>query len=137
MNSMKEIYGSVFAYDKIVAGGLEKLQDTIYCGGLHIQKSKIIMSMLEQVWERHGKWDLDYLFEKSDEDAMQELMRYKGMGPKSAFVVMSWCLKRNPFTVDTHPHLPHRRALGMEAQGGDSRINASALGRDEPKRAEI
>jgi len=101
MNSMKELYGSVFAYDKIVAGGLEKLRDTIHCGGLHIQKSKIVMSMLEQVWERHGKWDLDYLFEKSDEDAMQELMRYKGMGPKSVFVVMSWCLKRNPFTVDT------------------------------------
>lgn len=33
---------------------------------------------------------------------MKELLTYKGIGPKSAFVVMSWCLKRNPFIVDTH-----------------------------------
>lgn len=33
---------------------------------------------------------------------MKELMSYKYIGPKSAFVVMGWCLKRNHFTVDTH-----------------------------------
>ena len=102
MNSMKSIYGSVFAYEKIVAGGRQKLEDTIRCGGLHVRKSTLITSMLQQVHERHGKWDLDYLFDAADEQAMKELLSYKGMGPKCAFVVMSWCLKRNPFTVDTH-----------------------------------
>jgi hypothetical protein len=33
---------------------------------------------------------------------MQELIKYKGIGPKSASVVMTWCLKRKSFTVDTH-----------------------------------
>ncbi|KAK3659439.1 hypothetical protein LTR56_001329 [Elasticomyces elasticus] len=86
MNSMKQVYGSVFAYDDIVAGGREKLEATIRCGGLHIRKSTIITSMLKQV----------------DEDAMKELISYKGIGPKCAFVVMTWSLKRNNFTVDTH-----------------------------------
>jgi endonuclease III len=36
------------------------------------------------------------------EDAMQELMSYKYTGPKSASVVMGWCLKRNRFTVNVH-----------------------------------
>ncbi|KAK5170519.1 uncharacterized protein LTR77_005107 [Saxophila tyrrhenica] len=102
MRSMKEVYGSVFAYDVIVPGGQQKLQDTIQCGGLHVRKSKLLMGVFAEVWERHGKWDLDHLFDKSNEDAMKEIMSYKGMGPKSAYVVMSWCLKRNPFTVDTH-----------------------------------
>ncbi|TKX20805.1 putative HhH-GPD superfamily base excision DNA repair protein-2 [Elsinoe australis] len=102
MYNMRDVYGSVFAYDAIQAGGLEKLQETLRPGGLHVRKGKLIWGVLEQMQERHGKWDLDYLFEKTDDEAMQELMRYKGMGPKSAFVVLGWCLKRNPFTVDTH-----------------------------------
>lgn len=99
---MKEEYGSVFAYDDIVAGGQPKLQETLRCGGLHVRKSKLLMGILDQVWERKGNWSLDELFELENEDAIKDLMSYKGIGPKSAFVVMGWCLKRNPFTVDTH-----------------------------------
>jgi len=104
MNSMREVYGSVFAYDEIYAAGTgrQKLEDTIKCGGLHVRKSTLIATMLQQVHERHGKWDLDHLFDATDEEAMKELLTYKGIGPKCAFVVMGWCLKRNPFTVDTH-----------------------------------
>lgn len=102
MNSMKVSYGSIFAYDEIYAGGSEKLQNTIRCGGLHIRKTKIIMSILEEVKRRYGRWTLDHLLDASDEDAMKELMSYKYVGPKSAFVVLGWCLKRNRFTVDTH-----------------------------------
>jgi len=102
MNSMKAVYGSVFEYNAIWTGGVEKLQETLRCGGLHVRKSKLIMAILEQVKARHGECNLDHLFQKGDEDAMQELISYKGMGPKSASVVMGWCLKRNPFTVDTH-----------------------------------
>ncbi|KAM0491834.1 hypothetical protein ACHAP8_010338 [Fusarium lateritium] len=104
MDSMKATYGSAFAYDTIKAGGLQKLQDTIRCGGLHVRKSKIIFSILEQVRERHGSWDLNYLFQERNEEVMKELMSYKYIGPKSAFVVMGLCLKRNVFTVDTHVH---------------------------------
>jgi endonuclease-3 len=102
MNSMKATYGSVFAYDEIMAGGRDKLEATIRCGGLHVRKSMIIMTVLQQVQERYGKWNLDHMFGLSDEKAMKELLSFKYMGPKSASVVMGWCLKRNTFTVDTH-----------------------------------
>jgi endonuclease III len=102
MTSMKQTYGSVFAYDAIMEGGREKLQETIKCGGLHVRKSMIITTILEQVRERYGKWDLDHLFAESDGKAMKELLSYKYMGPKSASVVMTWCLKRESFTVDAH-----------------------------------
>ncbi|WFD43933.1 hypothetical protein MPSI1_002598 [Malassezia psittaci] len=102
MNSMKEVYRSVFAYDAIIAGGREKLQETIRCGGMHVRKSAIIISVLEDVKKRYGAYNLDHMFNLSDAEAMRELLSYKYMGPKSASVVMGWCLKRNPFTVDTH-----------------------------------
>lgn len=102
MNSMKAEYGSIFAYDRIWKGGRDKLQDTIKCGGLHVRKSMIIMTMLEDVKKRQGKWDLDNLFDLDDDAVMKELLSYKYIGTKSASVVMGWCLKRNPFIVDTH-----------------------------------
>ncbi|PPJ53778.1 hypothetical protein CBER1_04588 [Cercospora berteroae] len=104
MASMRQNYGSVYAYDEIMRRGREELQETIRCGGLHVRKSKLIFEMLGQVEDRNGKgnWDLNYLFNMSDEEAMKELLKYKGIGPKCAFVVMNWCLKREGFTVDTH-----------------------------------
>ena len=102
MNSMKKVYGSVFAYQDIMNGGSDKLEATIRCGGLHVRKTKIIMSVLQEVKERYGKWDLDHLHDVSENDAMKELLSYKYMGPKSAGVVVSWSLKRKIFIVDTH-----------------------------------
>lgn len=102
MASMRKIYGSVFAYDDIMAGGMDKLRDALQPGGLHVRKSGLIMGILEQVRKEHPDWNLDHLFEMDDQEAMQELIKYKGIGPKSASVVMTWCLKRKSFTVDTH-----------------------------------
>jgi endonuclease III len=106
MDSMIAAYGSVFAYDKIMAAGRSHLESTIRCGGLHIRKSKLIFDVLHQV-ESRGKtgkdtWDMNHLFDLDDEAAMKELLSFKGVGPKCAFVVMNWCLKRVNFTVDTH-----------------------------------
>jgi endonuclease-3 len=102
MASMRKIYGSVFAYDDIMAGGMDRLRDALQPGGLHVRKSGLIMGILEQVRKEHPDWNLDHLFEMDDQEAMQELIKYKGIGPKSASVVMTWCLKRKSFTVDTH-----------------------------------
>ncbi|KAF2849809.1 hypothetical protein T440DRAFT_499402 [Plenodomus tracheiphilus IPT5] len=75
MDCMNKVYGSIFC----------KLQEAIRCGGLYIRKTKTIMSILEDIKSRYGRWNLDHLLDASDEDAMKELISYK-----------------NPFTVDTH-----------------------------------
>ncbi|KAI9639060.1 base excision DNA repair protein [Dioszegia hungarica] len=102
MASMVSAYGSVFAYDAIVGGGREKLEGVLRCGGMQVRKSMMIMTILDQVNERYGGWDMDSMFKMSDEEAMKELLSFKYVGTKSASVVLGWCLKRKPFTVDTH-----------------------------------
>lgn len=52
MTSLKATYGFIFTYDEIIAGGMEKLQGALRCGGLHVRKSNLIMSILKQVQER-------------------------------------------------------------------------------------
>ncbi|RFN52427.1 base excision dna repair protein [Fusarium flagelliforme] len=102
MNNMAKVYGSTFAYNKIVEGGLDKLADALRPGGMQNRKSKILMGLLRDVKARHGNWDLQYLFNVSDEEVTKEVLRYWGLGPKCAHCLMSICLKRDRFAVDTH-----------------------------------
>ncbi|PBP28208.1 base excision DNA repair protein [Diplocarpon rosae] len=47
---------------------------------------------------------MHYIFEMSDEDVMEELLQYHGVGVKTASCVMLFCLQRSSFAVDTHVH---------------------------------
>ncbi|KAH7349288.1 base excision DNA repair protein [Plectosphaerella cucumerina] len=102
MASMEDVYGSTFAYDRIQEGGIEKLQAALRPGGMQNRKAKILMALLRDVKARHGGWDLQHLFDASDEEVMKEVVSYWGVGPKSAYCLMSICLKRDRFAVDTH-----------------------------------
>ena len=61
MASMQQVYGSTFAYDKIIEGGREKLASALRPGGMHNRKSGMLLKVLEQVKEKQGGWDLNYL----------------------------------------------------------------------------
>ena len=102
MANMDLFYGSRFAYDEIVDGGMERLQQALRPGGMQNRKAAILLGLLAQVKNRHGRWDLDFLFDADDDEVMKELLRYKGIGPKCAHCVMSICLSRTTFAVDTH-----------------------------------
>ncbi|OAP54672.1 hypothetical protein AYL99_11120 [Fonsecaea erecta] len=100
--SMDKVYGGSDKWDAIVAGGQAKLQEAIKCGGLSAVKSKVIMSILKQTHEKYGKYSLDHLHHASSEEAMQEMLSFQGVGPKTASCVLLFCLQRESFAVDTH-----------------------------------
>ncbi|KAI0515145.1 DNA glycosylase [Xylaria bambusicola] len=100
--SMDAVYGSSASWSAIVAGGQEKLAKTIESGGLAVVKSKVIISILSQVYQKYGTYSLDHLFSASDDDAMREMLSFKGVGPKTASCVLLFCLRRENFAVDTH-----------------------------------
>jgi endonuclease III len=105
--SMDVAYGGSDNWDAIVYGGQAKLEEAIRCGGLSKTKSGVITSLLKQVKEKHGEYSLDHLFDKSkysNEAAMQELISFQGVGPKTASCVLLFCLGRESFAVDTHVH---------------------------------
>ncbi|EMD32251.1 hypothetical protein CERSUDRAFT_22472, partial [Gelatoporia subvermispora B] len=92
--------------------------EAIRMGGLANKKAGVIQQVLKEVRERHGSYSLQHLagvVEKeakgkakssgtpvSDEEAMQELVSYDGVGPKTASCVLLFCLGRASFPVDTH-----------------------------------
>ncbi|KAF2665502.1 DNA glycosylase [Microthyrium microscopicum] len=102
--SMDSVYGRSDKWEAIAEGGQEKLEEAIRCGGLSKTKSKVILSILEQVKEKYGEYSLDHMFKLSNEDAMQEMLGFQGVGPKTASCVLLFCLRRESFAVDTHVH---------------------------------
>lgn len=100
--SMDKVYGRSDDWDAIVRGGKQKLEDAIRCGGLAVVKSKVIISILEQVHDKYGRYSLDHLHSASTEDAYKEMLSFSGVGPKTASCVLLFCLRRESFAVDTH-----------------------------------
>ncbi|KAJ4160192.1 hypothetical protein NW754_003317 [Fusarium falciforme] len=82
MQNMKDIYGSPFAYSSIVKGGTDKLVDALRPGGMQNRKAKILMTLLEDVKAKYGKWDLQHLFTKTDDEVNTEVTKFWGIGPK-------------------------------------------------------
>ena len=81
-----------------------ELVDAIRTGGLANKKATTIQKLLSSIHAKHGSYSLQHLTGKeySDEDVMEELVSYEGVGPKTASCVLMFCLERESFPVDTH-----------------------------------
>ncbi|KAF9234730.1 DNA glycosylase [Melanogaster broomeanus] len=91
-------------FEKMANADRQMIADAIRSGGLANRKAKVIQEALVAVKEKHGRYDLQHLAAPgvTDEQAMQELVSYGGVGPKTAACVLSFCLGRQAFAVDTH-----------------------------------
>jgi endonuclease III len=81
-----------------------KIENSIRIAGLGKQKSSAIKNLLNGLLAKQGKISLDHLKDETDEDALNELTNYKGVGIKTASCVLLFSLDRNVCPVDTHVH---------------------------------
>ncbi|SPO20852.1 related to NTG2 - DNA N-glycosylase and apurinic/apyrimidinic (AP) lyase involved in base excision repair [Ustilago trichophora] len=79
-----------------------ELVESIRCGGLANNKARTIKGILSQTMKKHGKLSLDHLHTASDDEIMQELVSFNGVGPKVASCVLAFCIGRESMAVDTH-----------------------------------
>ena len=88
----------------VVRAPRSQVVDAIRTGGLANKKAATIQKLLNSIYAKHGSYSLQHLFGKeySDEDVMEELVSYEGVGPKTASCVLMFCLERESFPVDTH-----------------------------------
>jgi endonuclease-3 len=96
-------------WDAVVRARTTRVADAIRSGGLADTKAPRIQSILREIWERRGAFDLSYLRDLPDGQARAELMSLPGVGPKTAAVVLSFSLDRDAMPVDTHVHRVTRR----------------------------
>ncbi len=74
----------------------------ISVAGLANQKGPRIQQVLRSITEERGSLDLNFLADLPLDEARAWLMRFKGVGPKTAAIVLQFSLDRPAFPVDTH-----------------------------------
>jgi len=90
------------SYEAIAAANEEELAAALRPGGLHRQKARRIKQILEEIAREQGGFDINYLKKLPTEEALQELLRFDGVGKKTAGVVLLFSLGKPYFPVDTH-----------------------------------
>ena len=85
---------------------------TIRSAGLANQKGPRIQHALRYVEVERGAINLDFLADLPLEDAKTWLTNIKGVGPKTAAIILLFAFGRPAFPVDTHVHRITRR-LGL------------------------
>jgi endonuclease-3 len=76
----------------------------IRIAGLANQKGPRIQQVLRQISAERGNLDLEFLRRIPLEEARRWLLTFKGVGPKTAAIVLLFSLGRPAFPVDTHIH---------------------------------
>jgi endonuclease-3 len=83
---------------------LTDVQGAIRPAGLANQKGERIQQVLREITAMRGELNLDFLKDLPDQEAFDWLMQFKGVGPKTATIVLQFALDKPAFPVDTHIH---------------------------------
>jgi endonuclease III len=92
--------------------------EAIRPAGLGNQKGPRIQAVLREITRQRGRLDLDFLRDLPDEEARAWLMNFKGVGPKTASIVLLFSLGKPAFPVDTHIYRVSGR-LGLRPEHMD------------------
>ena len=91
-------------WEQVAAAPVEEVERHIRISGLSNQKAPRIQAILRQIREERGKIDLQFIAGMKPNEALTYLMKFKGIGPKTANCVALFSFGMAVFPVDTHIH---------------------------------
>jgi endonuclease III len=100
------------SWEQVRDAKVDEVIDAIRPAGLANQKGPRIQEALHFITEERGELDLEFLADWSVEEAKEWLSSIKGVGPKTAAIVLLFSLEMPAFPVDTHVHRVTKR-LGL------------------------
>lgn len=101
-------------WDDVRNASVTAVAEAIRAGGLANIKAPRIQAILSDIFERHGKTELDHIRQWDDATVRAYLRSFPGIGPKTAACILMFNLGRPVLAVDTHVHRVSRR-LGLIA----------------------
>ncbi len=104
----------------------EAVKDAIRIAGLANQKGPRIQAVLKEITEERGELSLTYLRDLPPGEVHDWLTAFKGVGPKTAAIVMLFSLDMPAFPVDTHIHRVSGR-LGLRPQKASAEKSHAVL----------
>ncbi len=96
----KQLFEVADTPEKILKLSMKKLEKLIFSSGHYHKKARVLKSVSKEILER---------FEGKVPDTKEELLSMKGVGPKTANIVLAFAFDKVVIPVDTHCHrIPNR-----------------------------
>lgn len=96
-------------WESVRTANVSEIADAIRVGGLAEIKATRIKSILQSIYEKQGKLDLDWFRSAESDDIRDYLLKFPGVGEKTAACVLLFSLGRPILPVDTHVYRVSRR----------------------------
>lgn len=96
----------------VVAAATDEVIATIRVAGLANQKGPRIQALLREIHDQQGAFSIDFLADLPLDEAAAWLTSLRGVGPKTAAIVLCFAFGRPALPVDTHVHRVGKR-LGL------------------------
>jgi len=100
------------AWEDVRLAPAEEIADAIRPAGLANRRAPRIKWILEEIHQRQGNLDLEWIADTPSSEAMDYLMAFDGVGRKTAACVLMFGVGRPVLPVDTHVHRVSER-LGL------------------------
>jgi endonuclease-3 len=94
--------GKFPTWEEVRDADTDEVIEAVRVAGLANQKGPRIQNVLRAIMEERGSLDLSFLEDMPIEEARNWLTKFKGVGPKTAAIVLCFSLNRPAFPVDTH-----------------------------------
>jgi endonuclease III len=91
-------------WDQVRDAPTAEIARQIKSSGLSRQKAPRIKAALQHITRERGQIELDFLNELPPEDSYRWLTHLKGVGPKTACIVLLFTFHKPLFPIDTHIH---------------------------------
>jgi len=89
-------------WSEVARADTRRIATVIKCGGLSNVKARRIKKLLNELYRARKSFNLRFLGQMKDTEALEYLSSFKGVGPKTAACVLLFSLRRPVLPVDTH-----------------------------------
>jgi endonuclease-3 len=112
------------SWNQVANAPVEEVEKAIRISGLSRIKAPRIQEILRQIKTDRGKIDLQFLELLPEQEALEYLTKFKGIGPKTAACTMLFAFGKAVFPVDTHIHRIARRLELVPARASAEQTQA-------------
>jgi len=110
-------------WEDLIDAPLPEIEEPISVGGLSEVKAVWIRDALKRIKEERGELSLDFICTMELQQAWDYLISFKGVGVKTAAIVLLFSCGRPAFPVDTHVYRVSWRLGLVEQKGGPERAH--------------
>lgn len=97
------------SWEEVMEADVSEVREAILPAGLANQKAPRIQEALRFLMRERGELNLDFLADMPVQEAKAWLMQIRGVGPKTASIILLFTFGLPVFPVDTHVHRLARR----------------------------